>query len=403
MRGWGGAGSLSAMRRIAILCLGVLAMAAAPASAQVQPAGTGEPLYTNSAQNTQWFEWPAVSGVDAYRVRYDYYENNALKANPTVTTGLGAGSTWANWSGVSTLQHGGQYGICAQGQYRFPNDSLWISDGPNSCSMGTALGRRAYTTIDRSKPTAALQLAGGATFVRNTNLALKVDFADDVAGPFPANFLCFQAGGGDTGVCDTNKGAIYGYNASCSVPSGAGKSTTFNCSANYGEIADGDVWACVIAADASIPDNPNGPNQTATADKANLSSPSCDSVVLDRTPPVVAINTAVTAVKVGEVVSFQGTAADATSGLAGPGEWMFGDSDAIPSGNAVTHVYDQPGTYEVTFTVRDAAGNVATARKTITVSADTGDDDDDDDDGGPTGPGEVHRLRVDAPAKARAR
>ena len=392
------------MRRNALLLLGATICAvlmAGPASAQVQPAGTGEPLYTNSTQNTQWFEWPATSGVDAYRIRYDYYENNALKASPTVNLpNAGSGSSWANWSGVANLQHGGQYGICAQGQYRFPNDSLWFSDGPNSCSTGTNLGRRASTTIDRSKPSAALQLAGGAGFVNHTSLALKVDFADDVAGPFPANFLCFQVGSAN-GVCDASKGAIYGYNASCSVPGGAGKSTTFNCNANYGEIADGDVWACVIAADASIPDNPNGPNQSATADRANLSNASCDSVVVDRTPPVVAINVASTTVRVGDVVSFQGSAADATSGLAGPGEWMFGDSDAIPSGEAVTHVYEQPGTYEASYTVRDAAGNVATARKLITVSATTPPPDDDDDE--PGEPGEVHRLRVDAPTRARAR
>jgi PKD repeat protein len=394
------------MRRNALLLLGAMvcaALMAGPASAQVQPAGTGEPLYTNSAQNTQWFEWPAHSGIDSYRVRFDYYENNALVANPTQSPAPnGATNVWANWSGVRTLQHGGQYGICAQGQYTFPNDSLWISDGPNSCSMGTTLGRRAYTTIDRSKPTAALQLAGGAAFVNRTNLALKVDFADDVAGPFPANFLCFQVGG-ENGVCNTSGGAIYGYNASCSVPGSAGKATTFNCTANYGEIVDGDVWACVIAADASIPDNPNGPNQSATADKANLSNPSCESVIVDRTPPVAAINASATSVKVGQVVSFQASASDATSGLTGPGEWTFGDSDAIPSGDAVTHVYDQPGTYEVTLTVRDKAGNAVTVRKTIIVSATTpppGDDDQDDD---PTDPGEAHRLRVDAPSRARAR
>ena len=69
------------MRRNALLLLGVIlcaAVMAGPASAQVQPAGTGEPLYTNSTQNTQWLEWPATSVIDAYRVRYDYYENNAL-------------------------------------------------------------------------------------------------------------------------------------------------------------------------------------------------------------------------------------------------------------------------------------------------------------------------------------
>jgi hypothetical protein len=40
------------------------------AAAAVQPAGTGEPLYTNSAQNTQWFEWPSASGIGGYKVRY---------------------------------------------------------------------------------------------------------------------------------------------------------------------------------------------------------------------------------------------------------------------------------------------------------------------------------------------
>ena len=396
------------MRRNALILLGALvcaAVMAGPASAQVQPAGTGEPLYTNSTQNTQWFEWPATSGIDSYRVRFDYYENNTLIANPTQNPAPnGATNVWANWSGVRTLQHGGQYGICAQGQYTFPNDSLWISDGPNSCSMGTQLGRRTHTTIDRSKPTATLQLASGAAFTRNTKVPLKVDFADDVAGPFPANFICFQVGGSASAVCDTSAGAIYGYNSSCSNPGSAGKSTTFNCTPDYGDIADGDVWACVIAADASIPDNPNGPNQTSTADKANLSTASCDGVVVDRTPPVAAINASSTSIQVGQVLSLQASASDATSGLTGPGEWTFGDSDAIPSGDAVTHVYDQPGTYEVTLTVRDKAGNSTTVRMTITVT-DTpppGDEDPGDDDD-PTEPVEVHRLRVDAPRIARAR
>src|SRR6478735_8037671 len=157
MSGASGAGRLSAMRRIALLCFATLVVFTGQASAQVQPAGTGEPLYTNSAQNTQFFEWPASQGSDAYRIRYDYYENNTLKASPVVNlAGVGSGTSWANWSGVAVLQHGGQYGVCAQGQFSLPNDSLFFSDGPNSCSMGTMLGRRAYTTIDRSKPSAAM-------------------------------------------------------------------------------------------------------------------------------------------------------------------------------------------------------------------------------------------------------
>ena len=197
-------------------------------------------------------------------------------------------------------------------------------------------------------------------------MPVKVDFADDVAGPFPANFLCFRVGGGP---CDTNAGDIYGYNASCSVPGTAGKSTTFSCTADYGAVADGSVSACVIAADASIPDNPNGPNQTATAEKANLSAPSCDAVVVDRTPPAVSIAGAPTTVKAGDLVSLQASASDATSGLAGAGQWTWGDNTGGGSGDAVTHTFTQPGTYEVALTVADAAGNTATAKKAITVTA----------------------------------
>ena len=184
-----------------LLLLGTVACAlgaAQPAAAQVQPAGTGEPLYTNSTQNTQWFEWPATSGADDYRVRFDYYENNTLVANPTQNNAPnGASNVWANWSGVRTLQHGGQYGICAQGYFSLPADSLYFPDGPNSCSMGTTLGRRAYTTIDRSKPSAAIALAGGAAATKDAKIPIQVGFSDDVAGPFPANFLCFQFGGED--------------------------------------------------------------------------------------------------------------------------------------------------------------------------------------------------------------
>jgi len=313
---------------------------AGQASAQVQPAGIGEPLYTNSTQNTQWFEWSATQGADAYRIRYDYYENNTLRASPAVTvSSTGSGSGCANWSGVATLQHGGQYGMCAQGQYSLPNDSLFFSDGPNSCSMGTMLGRRAYTTIDRSKPNAALALAAGAEYVKDPEVAVRIDFSDDVAGPFPANFLCFQTGGGPHSLCDKSTGAIYGYNPACSAPGGAGKSTTFTCTADYGQVPDGNVWACVIAADAAIPDNPNGPDQSATAEKANLSAAGCDGVVVDRTPPNVSIGVASASVTVGELVSLQASASDATSGLAGAGRWTWGDNTAPASGDSVAHTY----------------------------------------------------------------
>jgi PKD repeat protein len=201
-------------------------------------------------------------------------------------------------------------------------------------------------------------------------------------------------------VCDKNAGYIYGHNTACSVPGSAGKSTTFSCTADYGAIPDGNVWACVIAADASIPDNPNGSNQSSTADKANLSDPSCDGVVLDHTPPAASIAVASDSVKVGELVSLTAAASDATSGLAGALQWTWGDNTGGGTGSAVTHTYTQPGTYEVALTVTDTAGNPATAKRAITVTAagttppaDNGD----------TAGDEAPSLDLDAPRKARAR
>jgi hypothetical protein len=357
-----------------LLILGTVACAlgvAQPAAAQVQPAGTGEPAYTSSQQNKQWFEWPATSGADGYRVKYSYYENNALAADPTYDSPNGASNQWADWNGVKPLVHGGQYGICAQGYFSFPGDSLFFPDGPNSCSTGTALGRRAFTTIDRSKPAASIAVAGGKRFTNDARVGIQVGFADDVAGPFPANFMCFQFGGTDN-ICDSGAGFIYGYNPACSVPAGGGKSTTFTCTADFGSGAspapDGPVWACVVAADASIPDNPNGPDQRQSAEKANLSDAKCDGVLLDRAAPQVAISAPAMA-RVGELVSFGTQASDAGSGLAGGYEWTYGDDTGAGSGESVKHTFTQAGTYEVHVRTADAAGNAGSATKVITVSA----------------------------------
>ena len=359
------------MKLTRILCLGAVAcavaVAAQPAAAQIQPAGTGEPLYTNSQQNTQWFEWPAITGVDAYRAQFSYYENNALKANPTYPMPSSGGTVWANWSGIAALQHGGQYGICAQGSYRFPNDTLWFPDGQNSCTTGAMLGRRASTTIDRSKPTAAIKLNNGGAYAKASKIPLRIDFADDVAGPFPANFVCFQFGGGPTDVCNSAAGYIYGYNAGCSVPATAGKVTYFTCTPDFSMATDGRVWSCVIAADASIPDNPNSSNQSATAERANLSASICDDLILDRKAPTVTSTIPITAT-VGVAATFKATATDATSGVKSY-SWVWGDGTAATAGATATHTFTQAGTFTVTLKVPDKAGNITAVKKVVTVSA----------------------------------
>ena len=352
---------------IVAMAVAVAAVAPASASAQVQPAGTGEPAFTRSAQNTQWVEWPATSGADGYRLRADYYANNALVNNYTVDANPAGGNSWLNWSGVATLQEGGQYGICVQGSYSFPNDSLFFPDGPNSCSMGTQIGRRSHTTIDRSKPTIGVQVAGGAAATRNTLNSVNVSYQDAYSPPFPANFLCVAPGATAEAACG---GKIYGYTPSCSSPAGAGKNTSFTCQVETSSInpPDGPLFVCVTSADSSIPDNPSSADQSATADKANLSDKTCDSVLMDRTPPTATINTASTTVTRGQSVAFTAQASDATSGLGSqPAQWIWNDGTPAGSGDSAVHTFNQAGTYIVQYKVADAAGNQATATKSITV------------------------------------
>ena len=45
------------------------------------------------------------------------------------------------------------------------------------------------------------------------------------------------------------------------------------------------MTVCARSADASVPDNPSGANQSRQASQANLSDASCDTVMLDRSVP----------------------------------------------------------------------------------------------------------------------
>ena len=341
-----------------VACLAV----AGPAMAGVTVEGTGEPAFTNSTNNTQWIRWQAPGGTDSYRLRARYYRDNVQVSEVTWTVGA-SGTAWLDWNGVATLVHGSQYGICVTGEYSFPNDSLYFPDGPNSCTNGTNEGKRSYTTIDRSKPNASVALAGGAEFTKQETIPLSIGFQDDVAGPNPANFVCVAAG---ADPCSGHQ-----YLSDCSVPGGPGKNTTFSCGVDASQLPDGPVTVCAIAADAAVPNNPSSANQTGSPTQANLSNSQCDTVVLDRQGPSLAVNASKTVVQVGEQVALSPEASDSGSGLdSSASRWEFGDgTPAIASGGSVNHSFDQPGTYVVTFRAKDQAGNESTAQKSITVEA----------------------------------
>ena len=193
------------------------------------------------------------------------------------------GTSWADWSGIAALEEGRKYAICVQGYYKFTNDSIYFPDGPNSCSMGVMLGRRAYTTIDRTAPSISVSLAGGAATTKNASVGLHVDFQDANAGPFPANFVCLQAGADPAAQC----GAGLSYSAQCSSPSNSQKNTSFDCQLDASALPNGPIGVCVKSTDGSVPDVPGNSNQSGTATQTNISNLQCDTVVLDRAAPSV--------------------------------------------------------------------------------------------------------------------
>jgi hypothetical protein len=347
-----------------LICSILVGLAAAgPAAADVTVEGTGEPAYTNSTNNTQWVHWQRPEGADAYRLHARYYRNNVQVSEVTWPVSEATGTAWLDWNGVATLEHGGQYGICVTGEYSLPNDSLFFPDGSNSCTNGATTGKRTYTTIDRSKPNASVALAGGADFTKQETIPLSIGFQDDVAGPNPANFVCVQAG---AGPCSGQ----HQYLAQCSVPGSSGKNTTFSCGVDASQLPDGPVTVCAIAADAAVPNNPSSANQTGSASQANLSNSQCDTVVLDRHGPSLAVNASKTVVQTGEQVALSADASDSVSGM-DPStlSWDFGDGKAPTAGGSVNRSFDQPGTYVVTFRAKDKAGNESSAQKSITVEA----------------------------------
>jgi hypothetical protein len=343
--------------------LAAAAAAAAPAAASVTVAGTGEPAFTSSAQNTQWVHYSSSNNA-GYKVTFDYYDNNvSVKSETVFVNANGSADMWGNWSGT-TLIEGHTYSICATGFFQFPNDNLWFMDSVNSCTDGAQSGKRTYTTIDRTKPVVSTAIEGGAQYANSRALHYRIDYADNLSSPFPANFLCREIGGDPAQACQSG----FQMNSACSVPAQSAKTTHFDCTDELpADAPDGPVTVCVISADSAVPDVPGSSNQTGSAQQANLSPKSCDSIVLDRTKPSLSIIGAAP-VGVGQAVNLAAQAADGGSGLSAAYSWSWGDG-AVGSGASASHTYSAAGTYEVTMTTHDVAGNDATAKATITVSA----------------------------------
>src|SRR3954447_6182059 len=190
------------MHRTTTVLAILLALAlSAPALASVTVAGTGEPAFTSSAQNTQWVHYSSAN-TSGYKITFNYYDNNSLiKSEAVPVSANGNADLWVNWSGVATLSEGHMYSICATGYFQFPNDNLWYMDGSDSCTNGTQVGKRTRTTIDRTKPVASIAVESGAQYANNTGVHYRIEYSDNLSTPFPANFLCRDLGADPAQAC----------------------------------------------------------------------------------------------------------------------------------------------------------------------------------------------------------
>src|SRR5690606_3753794 len=87
---------------------------------------------------------------------------------------------------------------------------------------------------------------------------------------------------------------------------------------------------------------------------------------IDSTIPV-ANGSGVISILPGGSVDFNGSATFSNDGTGATYSWNFGDGSAVSPGQSVSHIYNYPGTYTVTFTTTDANPQDCTDTATISV------------------------------------
>jgi plastocyanin len=359
---------------VLLACLLVLALATAGKA----HAGTGayfEPRFTKTTTNSWFFNYTRVQGTtNEYFLCFTLRKDGVTIEPSNGTNGPGSqnctGNIYANGAsgeigpigpdpGHLPMTVGSIYEMCVTD---FRSSAVIYQFASSACQS---------TRIDNTKPGINTFVNGTDVYTRNLLLNIHIDYADQFAVPYPANFACLALGGGCTPDLAT------GYAAGCSQPNvplnwinDGARNNSFDCQTTLAsDTPDGVVAFCVRAADQAVPDNPASNNQLAQpASSANISDPQCGSVILDRTPPSASITASATTVKVGDLVNFSAASSDPISGTSGQYTWIFGDNTANGSGANTSHTYTQAGTYVAKVSTTDGAGNTGEGTQTITVN-----------------------------------
>ena len=341
-------------------------------------AGTGayfEPRFTKTTTNTWFFNYQRVQGTsNEYFLCFTLRKDGVVIEPSNGTNGPGSQNCTGN---IYNNGPSGETGGIQPDAINMPLaiGSLYemcISDFRSSAVIYQFTSSACQSTrIDNTKPAITTFVNGTDVYTRNLAINIHIDYADAYAVPYPANFVCLALGGGCTPDLAT------GYAAGCSQPNvplnwinDGARNNSFDCQTTLASnTPDGVVAFCARAADQAVPDNPASNNQLAQpATSANISDPSCGSVILDRTPPSTTATASATSVKVGDLVNFSAQSSDATSGVSGQYTWVYGDNTANGAGANTSHTYTQAGTYEAKVSTTDGAGNTGEGRQVITVN-----------------------------------
>jgi len=372
-----------------VLTISTLVALIAPAtgSASFSYNGAGEPAVTNTATDSHFFDWAAQGNmrfcVNVYR-NSTVYDRGCIPSASTYYADGGAGTFSQTENGIA--------------------DGTLVDVRPLQCQEGTfiCLGCsfetcHSATLIDLNQPVLTVYAAGTAIYTNNPQIPMHIDYYDALSHPWFAGgdaaavFTCARRDRPCTNADEHN------YQPNCShanltrfAAPGNPKQNSFDCTFNFASEADGPVYLCASAADQSIPDPdptavepsnlPTHANQFVnpatgagwTAGDANLADTSCGSVFLDRAPPALSVQASDTTPGTGDLVTLSASGSDAISGISGPYTWDFGDNTPTKQGANITHTYGDPGTYHVTLSANDGAGNAGSAGVDLVVKSGAG-------------------------------
>jgi plastocyanin len=369
---------------IVLLAVSVALVFPATGFASFSSAEGGEPPVTNTTTDSHFFNWEAQGNM---RFCVNTYRNSTKFERGCVPS-------------ESSYYTDGSKGTFSQTENNL-EDGMLVNVIPTQCQEGTFICLScAYdfchsaTLIDLGQPVLTVYAAGTATYTNNPDVPMHIDYYDAHSHPW------FASGGADASavfVCArrdrpcTNED-VHNYDPNCSHVNfsrfsspGEPKTNSFDCTFHLGSEADGPVYLCASAADQSVPDpDPNAiepsnlpthvnqfinpaTGEGWTAADANLAENACGSVILDRGPPSLSLQASTATPAPGDLVTFSASASDAMSGVSGPFSWDFGDNTPGKQGANITHTYSDPGTYHVTVTGHDGAGNEGSASADIVV------------------------------------